>query len=274
MADDTELTPQVEHERIPPETGGGSIEGDWPPDWMTTYSDMTTILMTFFVLWYALTVAGIDPELLRMRQLDDEEIRRGTFEEMEVAEDFVTEQEYRVLTQFQLLPRREQETVLSEMANLRMKAEEVMEFIRMGRMEGDVELKVTAEDIVIIPTAPLVFPEGRVEIRQAFHPVLDKIAWLIEETGASVRIEGHTDSTPLHPRQLQRFPSNWELSAARAIAAANYFIDRGGIPPERISAAAYGPSRPKYPDDDPELKGRNRRIEFHIYLGSETAAEG
>ncbi len=273
MAEDTELTPQVEHERIPPETGGGGAEGDWPPDWMTTYSDMVTILMTFFVLWYALTVAGIDPELLRMRQLDDEDIIRGSFEESEVAEDFVTEQEHRVLTQFQLLPRREQQTVLSEMANLRMKAEEVMEFIRMGRMEGDVELLVTAEDIVIIPTAPLVFPEGRAEIREAFHPVLDKIAWLVEETGAAVRIEGHTDSTPIHPRHLQRFPSNWELSAARAIAAANYFIDRGGIPPGRISAAAYGPSRPKYPNDDPELRGRNRRIEFHIYLGSE-AAEG
>ncbi len=272
MADDTELTPQVEHERIPAETGSGGAEGDWPPDWMTTYSDMVTILMTFFVLWYALTVAGIDTELLRMRQLDDEDIVRGTAEETVI--DMVTEQEYRILTQFQLLPRREQETVLSEMANLRMKAEEVMEFIRMGRMEGDVELKVTAEDIVIIPTAPLVFPEGRAEIREAFHPVLDKIAWLVEETGASVRIEGHTDSTPIHPRHLQRFPSNWELSAARAIAAANYFIDRAGISPERISAAAYGPSRPKYPDDDPELRGRNRRVEFHIYLGSETVAEG
>lgn len=269
MPDETELTPQIEHERIAPESGAGGIEGDWPPDWMVTYSDMTTILMTFFVLWYSLTVAGIDEKYIKMREEDDADIIRGTAETSQM--DFVTEDEYRILTQFQLLPRKQQQTVLSELGTLRMKAEEVMEFVRMGRMEGDVELLVTAEDIVIIPTAPLVFREGKAEILQSFYPVLDKIAWLIEETGASVRIEGHTDSTPIHPRHQQQFPSNWELSAARAIAAANYLIDRGEIPPERISAAAYGPSRPKYEEDDPELKGRNRRVEFHIYLGSEMA---
>ncbi len=266
---DTELTPQVEHERIGPEWGSGSIEGDWPPDWMTTYSDMTTILMTFFVLWYALTTAGIDESLIKMREEGDEAIIRSSA--TEVLLDTVTEDEYRLLSQFQLLPKRQQETVLSEMGTLRLKAEEVMEFVRMGRMEEDVDLKVTAEDIVIIPTAPLIFRKGGTEIRESFYPILDKIAWLIEETGARVRIEGHTDSTPIHPHRRQKFPSNWELSAARAIAVANYFIEENSIPPEKISAAAYGPSRPKYPEDDPELRGRNRRVEFHIYLGSEMA---
>ena len=268
MADDTELTPQVERERIGPEPGSGSIEGDWPPDWMTTYSDMTTILMTFFVLWYALTSAGIDENLIKIRDQDDEAIIRGAAEETLI--DVTTESEYRLLSQFQLLPQRQQETVLSEMGNLRLKAEEVMDFVRMGKMEGDVDLKVTAEDIVIIPTSPLVFREGRAQIRESFYPVLDKIAWLIEETGARVRIEGHTDSTPIHPRHRRKFASNWELSAARAIAVANYFIEQSGIAPEKISAASYGPSRPKHPQDDPELRGRNRRVEFHIHLGSET----
>ena len=267
MAAHTELTPEVERERIPPEVGIFTLEGEWPPDWMTTYSDMTTILMTFFVLLYALTTAGIDDDLIKMREAEDEAIVRSTT--TEVLLDVVTEDEYRLLSQFKLLPRRQQETVLSEMGTLRMKAEEVMEFVRMGRMEEEVDLKVTAEDVVIIPTAPLVFREGRAEIRESFYPVLDKIAWLIEETGARVRVEGHTDSTPIHPRHRERFPSNWELSAARAIAAAHYFIERSGIDPEKVSAAAYGDSRPKYPDDDPRLRGRNRRVEFHIYLGSE-----
>jgi len=165
MVDETELTPQVEHERIAPEVGSGGIEGDWPPDWMTTYSDMTTILMTFFVLWYALTIAGIDKDLIKMREEEDEAIIRGIAKDTLV--DVVTEDEYRLLTQFQLLPRRQQETVLTEMGTLRIKAEEVMDFIRMGRLESDVDLMVTAEDIVIIPTAPLVFREGRAEIRES-----------------------------------------------------------------------------------------------------------
>ncbi|MFH1037251.1 MAG: flagellar motor protein MotB [PVC group bacterium] len=270
MADDTDLTPQVEHERIAPETGSGSIEGDWPPYWMVTYSDMVTNLMTFFVLWYALTTAGIDPRIIKIRT-DDSVIIRGIAEKTNL--DRVTEEELRILRQFQRLSRDQQRIVLAEMRALRIKAEEVMEFIRQGRMENEVEMKVTAEDIVIIPTAPLVFREGSADIRESFYPVLDKIAWLLKETGASVRIEGHTDATPIHPRHRQRFPTNWDLSAARAISVARYLLDAGEIPPERIAAAAYGPSRPKFSNDDPDLMPRNRRVEFHIFISSESISK-
>ena len=308
MADDSELTPQLERERISPETGAGLAEGDWPPDWMVTYSDMTTILMTFFVLWYALTIANIDKDLIKLRQEQLDQLAQGVGEktvlDLSKDEDFLrilqaathqdpdaddglqksidgdinlktkfqtSERELRILDQFQKLSQEQQQIVLAELKALKEKAEEVRQFIHNGKLDNDVELKVTAEDVVIIPTAPLIFDEGRAVIKPTFYPLLDRIGGLLEKTGASIRVEGHTDNTPIHPRHKHRYPSNWELSATRAIAVANYFIDRGDIPPEQISAAAYGPSRPKYPDDDPELRGRNRRVEFHIYLGSETA---
>ena len=271
MAENLELTPQVEHERIAPETGGGGLEGDWPPDWMVTYSDMVTILMTFFVLLYALTAAKIDQSLIKFREQDDERIILGQVDRTKF--DRITEEEYRILRQFQSLPQDQQRIVLTEMWALRVKAEEVMEFIRQGRMEDEVEMKVTAEDIVIIPTAPLIFREGSATIKKDFYPILDKIAWLLKSTGASVRVEGHTDRTPIHPRHQRRYPSNWDLSAARAISVARYLGDKEDIPEERIAAAAYGPSRPRFFEDDPALQSKNRRVEFHIFISSESISK-
>lgn len=270
MTSDNELTPQVERERIRPESGSGGLEGDWPPDWMVTYSDMTTILMTFFVLLYAFGAAKVDQSLLKLAESQDDRIVLGQADQTRLSH--ITESEYQLLRQFQNLSTDQQQTVLSEMRALRVKADEVMAYLRQGKMENEVEVKVTAEDIVIIPTAPLIFREGSSEIRKSFYPILEKIAWLIKSTGASVRVEGHTDDTPIHPRHRSRYLSNWELSAARAISVANY-LEKDEIPPNRISASAYGPSHPRYSGDDPDLKSQNRRVEFHIYISSESISK-
>lgn len=267
MTTDDELIPQVEHERIGPESDAGSLEGDWPPEWMVTYSDMTTILLTFFVLIYAFTAARVDDSLLKFREDEQDRIQLGQTSVESLSH--VTEAEHKLLQQFQSLSKDHQQLILSEMSLLRIKAKEVMTYIKQGNLENEVELKVTAEDIVIIPTAPVVFREGSAEIRKSFTPILDKISWLLQSTGASVRIEGHTDDVPIHPRHRERYASNWELSAARAITVANY-LEKDGISPERISASAYGPFHPRYSGDNPKLKSQNRRVEFHIYISSDS----
>ena len=176
MAQSDELTPQVERERVEAARGAGGLEGDWPPDWMVTYSDMTTILMTFFVLWYALTTAKVDRDLLKMKDADDEKIRGGTARATML--DLATEEEQRLVEKFQMLEREDQRVVLIEMRTLREKAEEVRKFIAQGNLENDVRIEVNAEDVVIIPTAPLIFPEGKAAINPRFYPILDKIASL------------------------------------------------------------------------------------------------
>jgi len=73
-------------------------------------------------------------------------------------------------------------------------------------------------------------------------------------------VEGHTDERPI---QTERFPSNWELSTARATSIVHFLIDRG-IPARRLSAAGYGPYQPLAEGDSPEAYARNRRIEFKL----------
>ena len=78
-----------------------------------------------------------------------------------------------------------------------------------------------------------------------------------------LRIDGHTDKRPINTPE---FPSNWELSPARSIAVATFFVDQG-IPAQHWAAAGFGDSRPSDAGDTPEALARNRRIEFKLTDG-------
>ena len=90
--------------------------------------------------------------------------------------------------------------------------------------------------------------------------LLQILAGLLPSTSGEVRIDGHTDKRPIFTAQ---FPSNWELSTARAVAVAKYLISRG-LPPERMVTAGYAEFRPLDPADNDEAYNKNRRIEFKL----------
>jgi len=103
------------------------------------------------------------------------------------------------------------------------------------------------------------FDSGDASIRPDVAPMLHIIAESLEKIPNHIRIEGHTDSVPI---RTARFPSNWELSTARAVNVVKYFTTAGPIAPERLSAVGYGQSRPLFLNDTPEHKARNRRVEI------------
>ena len=88
---------------------------------------------------------------------------------------------------------------------------------------------------------------------------MDKVAAVIQNIRNPVRIEGHTDNVPIATR---RFPSNWELSTARAVQVLKYFIAAGEIDPSRLSAVGYGEAKPVLPNNTPENRTKNRRVEI------------
>ncbi len=92
-------------------------------------------------------------------------------------------------------------------------------------------------------------------------PVLDALAESLQEIDNHIRIEGHTCNLPIN---TPRFPSNWELSAARAIAVLRYFIEKKGISPQRLIAVGYGEYQPLVPNDSEENRRKNRRVEIVI----------
>jgi chemotaxis protein MotB len=85
----------------------------------------------------------------------------------------------------------------------------------------------------------------------------------IRATNASVRIEGHTDNVPIH---TETYPSNWELSTARAVNVLRYFIEERGFPPEKLFAEGFADTRPRAANDTAERRAKNRRVNF-VVLG-------
>jgi chemotaxis protein MotB len=112
-----------------------------------------------------------------------------------------------------------------------------------------------------LPDAVL-FAAGAGELHDQDQFVLHSIAQAVKRVPYTVLIEGHTDNQPLRPGS--RYASNWQLSLARAMSVVNYMIQYEGIPPERLGVAAFGEYHPRYPNDTPEHRTANRRIEISI----------
>lgn len=114
----------------------------------------------------------------------------------------------------------------------------------------------------------VLFPVGQASLRDGPQPELDRLAQAVLEVAPEIpedipwvlRVDGHTDERPIATAQ---FPSNWHLSAARAIAVVNYLKD-AGVPPQRLLAAGFGEFQPIDPGTTQEAYARNRRIEFKL----------
>jgi chemotaxis protein MotB len=104
--------------------------------------------------------------------------------------------------------------------------------------------------------ADILFPSGAGEFAPAAEPVLDKLAEVLKPFPNPIRVEGHTDDRPI---KTAAFPSNWELSAARAASVVHQFMSQG-IDPLRLEIVGFGQFHPRQPNDTSEGRNANRRV--------------
>jgi len=126
------------------------------------------------------------------------------------------------------------------------------------------EVSVTREGVKVAFTGDIFFRTGKATLEPGIYNVLNELGKVISDTKHPVRIEGHTDNIPIHTK---RYPSNWDLSVARAVNVLRYLVKKGYVKPEMISAVGYGPYRPVVPNDTPENRARNRRIDV-VFIGT------
>jgi chemotaxis protein MotB len=127
--------------------------------------------------------------------------------------------------------------------------------------QGKIEMHLEPRGLVVSLRQATFFPSGEDSVDPKTYPSIDKIAQTIRELPNTVRLEGHTDSIPIH---TARFPSNWELSAARAIAMMELFSEHFGIAPQRMAIAGYADTAPLDSNDTPESRAHNRRVDIVI----------
>ncbi len=222
--------------------GGGGGDG-----WLVTFSDLMTLLLTFFVL------------LLSMASMDTTTITRiSSFSNSlaPIQHSGASRMSDRVKLVIDLV--RDHDNLLLQndrIKDLLFPDDIFPPEMNVADVKANVSILQHPEGVVIVLTDGLLFAEGSAEPDARGRALLDALTPVIHGVNADVNISGHTDSTPQPP------PGNDELSARRALAVLERFL-AGKVPPDRFSISAYGPDKPMYANDTPEGRRKNRRVEI------------
>jgi chemotaxis protein MotB len=129
--------------------------------------------------------------------------------------------------------------------------------------EGKVQLTEMKNRLTMTMVDKIIFPSGSVEISKEGKAVLDKVVSILKDVkDKRIQVEGHTDNVQIVSDLKKRFPTNWELSTARATEVVRYLQETGGLDPTLLAATGYGEYQPVAPNDTDEGKHKNRRIEI------------
>ena len=232
----------------------------WPPPWCVSFADITTILMSAFLLWYSLTAINIPSDLLAIKTG-----KRISQKEMEIFKDKGTvDTASRIVEIIKKVAPKQELELLKELDELKKLEKKLIDYINTQGISSILDVEGGIKGVMVILRSDVLFNEGEVELKEEVLPVLDKVVELLKsQPYFQAQITGHTDTKLIDPFHRYRYPSNWELSYARALSVARYFISKG-VPPGSLGVMGYGQERPKFPNDSEENMAKNRRIEISI----------
>lgn len=217
------------------------------PFWMTTYGDMVTLLLTFFILMFAMSTISERKFMQAARSLQEAlggGIMEGSIsvigeESMTTGTSGLTRADIDILETLEQIAAMMEDEALSEMTS--------MEIIGAG-------------EVLIRLGDEMLFDPGKAVLKPGARRILRGITESIIGTTQKLWVEGHTDNVPIYSRQ---FPSNWELSTARALSVVKY-LQRLGIPSDQLAAVGHSEYVPLTTNDTPQGRQTNRRVELYI----------
>ncbi len=201
---------------------------------MVTYADMVTLLLTFFILYYS--IASVNMQKFKEAIIGEENASIGLLELLDSAE------------------------IKESIQNLTgMKSNDILNEINEAVEETELNVDTSSSKIVVTVPGSTLFATGGADLTKAALPVLDEVIRITKKhPNYKIHIQGHTDDEPI---STERFPTNWELSAARATAVLRYFIDKGSDP-KKLTATGYADTFPLATNDSELGRAKNRRVEF------------
>lgn len=207
-----------------PHGKGKPVAPDEEDSWLTSYGDMMTLLLVFFVLIAAMST--IDP--VRMQQVTQQMREAMTGEDIKVP-------------------------------TLKEIEDQLEESIEQLKLEDEVAVKRDKDGVQLIMKGESFFASGSARLYPQTYPFLNEVAWQIAKNPYMISVEGHTDNIPIRSAV---FPSNWELSGARAAAVVRYFEQRS-IPRNRMRIIGWADAKPVDPNvgnSTPQARAQNRRV--------------
>lgn len=227
--------------------------------WMNTYADMVTLLMTFFILLFAMSILNQSKFMSVMGSL------QGAFGILEGAQP-------KVFDPKDMLPSPEADINLMEMelAYLETVGEAFQEELRQEGLAGQMSMELEERGLILRFADSVLFDLGSADLRIEAGPVLRKVGELLSQIPNPVKVEGHTDNWPI---STEKFPSNWELSTGRAASVVRFLLANSDVSGGRLQAGGYGEHHPI--DSNATARGRqnNRRVDIIILRASLFGAE-
>jgi len=214
--------------------------------WLLTYSDLITLLLGLFVILYAMSKidAGKYAEIVNAMG-----IAFGSSKGVMVGNVGVVDP---------ALP-----TIQTERQKI---AQEIRNALHLDTNPVPISISENERGITVHIMEELLFASGSADIKQSSLNTLDSLAKALKALPNDIRVEGHTDDVPINTPQ---FPSNWHLSVARAVNIGYYLIQRHGLNPEKVSVVGYSEYQPLVPNDSPDNRAHNRRVDIVIMTGAD-----
>jgi chemotaxis protein MotB len=267
------------------------------PPWLATFADLMSLLMCFFVL--LLSFAEVDairfkkmaesmkdafgvqreipaPEIVKgvsvIKQEWSPAVRDASLLNEVRQQTTDTEQEY---LEMQDPGQRDQAEVMDEMREiieqeLQAQLVELQDALKEEIDEGMVTVEKEGAKIIIRINEKGSFPSGSARLDPSFQEVMDRISRVLAAKPGAIVVAGHTDDVPI---RSGRFRSNWELAAARAVTVLHAMLQNPDIEQDRVLVEGYAETRPLVPNDSPENRAKNRRVELILVRGEDQVAE-
>ncbi len=227
------------------------------PNWRTTFNDMITLLMVFFVLLFSMSSMSKSQGMEFLNKLQSglgimkpgQKTWVGVVEAPDQELPLENEEELEVLMKATEMERTK-EAMLGQIEAA---------FGGPGSPSG-IEGTLTEEGIRVRIRGDFLFELGQAEIKENVKIELAKLSDFLATIPNEVVVEGHTDDIPI---RSGRYPSNWELSVARAVNVLKFLV-QSGVSPHRLCAVGYGELKPVVPNVSSENRAKNRRVEILI----------
>lgn len=251
------------------------------PGWIVTFSDLMSLLLTFFVL----LLSFADMEVKRFRQ-----VAASLKEALGVQRDYVAEQlpmgtsivkkEFKpgkqdqidfenIDQRFTVQPSETREMMLiseqqrdkDELQEAKENEKKIKELLKDEIADGQVEVVREGKSLILRIREKATFKSGSATLQKKFAPLLFKISKTVKEISGNIDVIGHTDDRPI---STNRFRSNWELSTGRAVSVAHALLKVSKISPKRVTIMGRGETSPVANNFTSENRARNRRVEVVI----------
>ncbi len=242
------------------------VESD---DWLMTYTDLVTLLITLFIVMVAHASfdknngnQGLLPLTTSIPRIFNGEptgiLETGkVFDPASVEANGVKTSDISGGTSEDTAPLPAQKEGQADPEKVK-RAAELQNAVNKAGLQDSVEIEVISNEIAMRISEKVLFPSGQADLSDQGQKLLKHIIPTLQEGKYQIVVEGHTDNVPI---STGRFPSNWELSAARAISVIHFFEGQK-IEKDRMSAVAFGDTKPIESNDSEEGRQRNRRVQI------------